>query len=239
MTTPVPLLRTVPVAQGTTAFHFGKPAGFDFKPGQACDLILPGQAGNNGADTRHAFSIVSAPHEDELVFATRMRDSAFKRTLAGLQPGATLELDGPFGSLTLHKKAERAAVLIAGGIGITPFMSMVRHAAHSQSTRQLVLLYSNRRPEDAAFLAELQALAAAHAPFRLIATMTDMVHATQPWDGATGTIDSALLQKTASGLNAPVFYVSGPPPMVAALRDTLEAAGIDEDDVRSEAFYGY
>ncbi|MFC4621472.1 ferredoxin--NADP reductase [Comamonas nitrativorans] len=239
MTIPVQLLRSVPVAQGTTAFHFSKPAGFGFKPGQACDLILPGQAQNNGADTRHAFSIVSAPHEDELVFATRMRDSPFKRALAQLQPGTTMELDGPFGSLTLHKKAERAAVFIAGGIGITPFMSMVRHAAHSHSTQPLVLLYSNRRPEDAAFLTELQALAAAHAPLRLIATMTDMAHATQPWDGATGAIDSALLQKIANGLDAPIFYVSGPPPMVAALRDTLEATGIDEDDVRSEEFYGY
>lgn len=239
MTTPIHLLRSSPVAQGTTAFHFSKPQGFAFKPGQACDLILPGQAANNSADTRHAFSIVSAPHEDELVFATRMRDSAFKHALAQLQPGAPLELDGPFGAMTLHKKTERPAVLIAGGIGITPFMSMIRHAAHSQSPQQLVLLYSNRRPEDTAFLAELQALAAAYPHFQLIATMTDMAQSAQTWNGPTGMIDSAFLQKTASGLSNPIFYVSGPPPMVSAMRDTLEAAGMDEDDVRSEEFYGY
>lgn len=239
MTTPIHLLRSSPVAQGTTAFHFSKPPGFGFKPGQACDLIFPGQAASNSADTRHTFSIVSAPHEDELVFATRMRESAFKQALAQLQPGATMELDGPFGAMTLHKKTERPAVLIAGGIGITPFMSMIRHAAHSHSPQPLVLLYSNRRPEDTAFLAELQALAAAHPHLQLLATMTDMAHSSQAWTGATSLIDSAFLRKAASGLSAPIFYVSGPPPMVSAMRDTLEAAGIDEDDVRSEEFYGY
>lgn len=239
MATTVQLLRATPVATGTTAFHLSKPAGFSFKPGQACDLILPGQADPNSGDARHAFSIVSAPHEDELVFTTRMRDSTFKRALAQLQPGAPLELDGPFGSLTLHKKQERPAVFIAGGIGITPFMSMLRHAAHTASTQSLLLLYSNRRPEDTAFLAELQGLQSTLAHFQLLATMTDMAQSSQSWDGPTGMIDSAFIQKATGTLTDPIFYISGPPPMVAAMRETLEDAGVDEDNVRSEEFYGY
>lgn len=233
----VKLVARQPVAQGTMAFHLEKPAGFEFRAGQALEVILPGAA--EGDAGRHAFSIVSAPHEGELVFATRMRDSAFKRALAVLPLGASLGIDGPFGSLTLHKKAERAGVLIAGGIGITPFMSMLRHAVEQRSAQTLVLLYSNRRPEDAAFLTELQALARRHPPLRLLATMTDMAHSTQAWDGATGHIDGAFVQRAVAGLPAPVFYVAGPPAMVEAMREALQDAGVDEDDVRSEEFYGY
>jgi ferredoxin-NADP reductase len=150
-----------------------------------------------------------------------------------------VDVDGPFGSLTLHKNPARAGVLVAGGIGITPFMSMLRHAAHSQSQQPLALLYSNRRPEDTAFLAELESLARSHPALRLAATMTDMAHSAQPWDGATGLIDSAFVQRAIAGLPAPIFYVSGPPAMVQAMRQTLIDAGADEDDVRSEEFFGY
>ena len=233
----VKLLAKQPVAQGTTAFHLEKPAGFEFRPGQAFEVILPG--GAEGEDDFHAFSIVAAPHEAELVFATRMRDSKYKRALAALEPGASLQIDGPFGSLTLHKKTERAGVLIAGGIGITPFMSMLRSAAEQRSEQTLVLLYSNRRPEDTAFLAELQALAQRNPHMRLLATMTDMAHSQQAWDGATGYIDSAFVRRATAGLPDPLFYVSGPPALVEAMRGTLVAAGVDEDDVRSEEFFGY
>lgn len=233
----VKLLAKEPVAQGTMAFHLERPAGFEFRAGQAFEIILPG--GPEGEDGSHAFSIVTAPHEAELMFATRMRDSRFKRALGALPLGAELNIDGPFGSLTLHKNPARAAVLIAGGIGITPFMSMLRHAVEQRSAQTLVLLYSNRRPEDAAFLTELQALARRHPPLRLLATMTDMAHSTQAWDGATGHIDGAFVQRAVAGLPAPVFYVAGPPAMVEAMREALQDAGVDEDDVRSEEFFGY
>lgn len=227
------------VALGTMAFHFEKPAGFSFKPGQAIDLVLPDPAVAGTDSARHAFSIVSAPHEADLVVATRMRSSPFKEALARLPIGGTAQVEGPFGSLTLHNKRSRAAVLIAGGIGITPFMSMLRDAAHRGLEQQLVLLYSNRRPEDSAFLAELQRLEGEHRNFRLVATMTGMSASTSPWMGPTGTIDEALLQRIGAELPEPVYYVAGPPGMVAALRETLERAGVDADDVRSEDFYGY
>lgn len=227
------------IAHGTLAFHFEKPAGFAFKPGQAIDLILsdPAVAGTDGA--RHAFSIVSAPHEGALVVATRMRDSAFKNALARLPLGGMAQIDGPFGALTLHNKADRAAVFLAGGIGITPFMSILRDAAHRALPHQLVLLYSNRRPEDSAFLTELQRLEGEHPRFRLVATMTRMAESRQPWMGETGPIDAAMLKRVGTELPNPVWYVAGPPAMVAGLRGTLEGAGIDADDVRSEEFYGY
>lgn len=228
-----------PVAERTMALHIEKPAGFEFRAGQACDVILKGVKGADGQEARHAFSIVTAPHENELMFATRMRDSAYKNALGALKAGAAIDIDGPFGSLTLHKNPARAGVFIAGGIGITPFMSMIRAAAHAQSPQQLALLYSNRRPEDAAFLGELQDTAARFSAFRLCATMTDMAHSSRAWAGGTGVIDGAFIKASVAGLNAPVFYIAGPSPMVEAMRKTLVGAGYDEDDVRSEEFFGY
>jgi len=224
------------VADGTMAFHFDKPDGFRFKPGQAIDLILDGLP---AGDERHTFSIASAPGQDELVVATRMRDSAFKRALRGLAAGAPVKVEGPSGSLTLHGDAARAAVFIAGGIGITPFMSMLRHAAAEPSARQFTLIYSNRRPEDAAFLDELGKLAQSQGNFRLAATMTQPGKSARQWDGARGQIDGARIREVCGGLAAPVYYLAGPPAMVEGMREVLNEAGVSDDDIRSEEFFGY
>jgi ferredoxin-NADP reductase len=235
----VHLQRAEEVAHGTMSFHFDKPPGFSFRPGQAIDLILPDRSVSVTEAARHAFSIVSAPHEGELVVATRMRPSTFKSALGSMPVGAAAQIEGPFGSLTLHHKLDRAAIFIAGGIGVTPFMSMLRHAAHSGLQQRLVLLYSNRRPEDSAFLPELQRLEGDNRNFRLVATMTRMQESRLPWTGETGAVDEALLRKISAELPNPIYYVAGPPAMVGALRDALERVGVDGDDVRSEEFYGY
>lgn len=217
------LVAAEPLSGGTGAFHFAKPAGFRFKPGQTIDLSL-GEAG------KHTFSLVSAPEEDRLTIATRLREgSAYKRALAALAPGAPVSLEGPYGSLTLHGDATRPAVLIAGGIGITPFMSMLRHAASQAPSRPITLVWSNRRPEDAVFLDELRGLEAKMPAFRLLARMT----------ATEGRIDEALLRGALGAGVKPVCYLTGSPDFVAALRATLEKLGVADDDLRSEEFFGY
>jgi len=217
------------VARDTWSFRFAKPPGFAFKPGQAIDLILPGLEGPPES-SRHAFSIITAPGDEVIAIATRMRGSAYKRALGALEVGAPAAIDGPFGSLTLHKDASRDALLVAGGIGITPFMSMLRHAAAQSGTRRLALLYSNRLPGDAAFLGELRTLEKG-GKLRLVAAMTQ-----QP---GSGRIDEAMVKEAVANLANPIAYLAGPPAMVAALREVLVAAGIDEDDIRAEEFFGY
>lgn len=233
------LLRQETVAWGTVALTFGKPAGFTFKPGQSVDLTLVDPPETDAKGNRRALSIVSAPFEDELVVATRLRDSAFKRVLWGLKPGATVQVDGPFGSFGLHSDRARAAVLIAGGIGITPFMSMIRQALHDGLERQLVLLYSNRQPRDAAYLAELQQLESRHRErFQLIPTMSERV-AVAEWKGRQGLVDRELVAAVMAEHARPVFYVVGPPAMVGAMKELLAGLGISDDDIRSEDFGGY
>lgn len=227
------------IAEGTMAFHFEKPTGFTFKPGQAIDVVLIDPPTTDAESARHTFSLVSAPFQVELGVATRMRNSAFKRALKSLSIGSPAKLEGPFGSLTLHNDRARPAVFIAGGIGITPFMSILRQAARDQLPQHLVLLYSNRRPEDAAFLDELQQLERQNKNFRLLATMTEMNESSRRWEGETRLIDEDLVKRIGSDLSAPIYYLAGPPSMVEAVRQTLNRASINDDDIRSEEFYGY
>lgn len=233
----VKLKGRVAVAEGTMAFRLSKPEGFEFKAGQAIRLELIDPPAEAGQGSR-TLSLVSAPFEQELAVATRMRDSAFKRALKALPDGASIRIDGPFGDLTLDDAA-RPAVFIAGGIGITPFMSMLRHAAEHRSPQPLFLAYSNRRPEDAAFLDELQQLERKNQHFRLMATMTDMGKSAREWSGERNFVDAEMLQRLVGDLAAPVFYVVGPPAMVEAMQWTLDGAGVAKDRIRTEEFYGY
>ena len=211
------------------AFHFTKPPGFVFKPGQAITLFLTDPPPEPNSRQR-IFSLVSAPFETELAIATRMREgSAFKRALKSLPPGAGLELKGPRGVMTLHEDRSRAAVFIAGGIGITPFMSMLRQAAHDRLERPLLLLCSNRRQEDTPFLAELRELERQSGSFRLLARMTDV----------DGFVDQATIERFVGDAPAPLYYLAGPPAMVEAMKTILRGGVVGDEDVRSERFFGY
>jgi ferredoxin-NADP reductase len=239
MSAPTTLLSKHPVAEGTMAFHFTRPDGFAFVPGQAVEVLL-GAGATDGAPLGHAFSIVSAPHENEVVVATRLRDSAYKQALRALSPGDAAQLDGPFGTLTLDEAdAARPVVLIAGGIGITPFVSILRDAAQRRRAQRLVLVYSNRRPEDAAYLEELQALAATLPSFTLQATMTGMERSHAAWTGRRGRIDADMLASVSAGAPARLWYVAGPPGLVAAARMALDDLRVPERDQRVEEFEGY
>jgi len=227
------------IATGTRAFRLAKPPGFDFEAGQAITLVLVEPPPGENSRQR-IFSLVSAPFEPELCVATRMREgSVFKRALAGLPAGAPLRIRGPRGSMTMREDPQRPAVFLAGGIGITPFMSMLRQAAHGASGRQFRLVYSNRQPEDAAFLDELQGLEARLPGFRLHATMTGMAGSRRAWRGDTRMLGADVISDAREGLVAPVYFVVGPRGFVAAANEGLGALGVTAADIRTEPFYGY
>src|ERR1041384_1039259 len=148
------LLRREEVAEGTVAFYFEKPEGFQFAAGQFLrfSLIDPPETDDEG-DSR-SFSIASAPSEPDLMIATRISDTAFKRVLKSMPRGSEIEIKGPYGRMTLHEDVNRPAVFLTGGIGITPFRSIAVEAAKNAGDHRVHLFYSNRRPEDAAFLDE-------------------------------------------------------------------------------------
>ena len=233
------LLRREEVAEGTMAFHFSRPAGFRHQAGQSMLVRLKHPPETDSEGDARTFTIASAPHEPELMVATRMRDTAFKRVLKVMPIGATVNIDGPGGEMVLHAETGRPAAFLAGGIGITPFLAMARHAAHARLPHRILLFYSNRRPEDAAFLAELQKLEQSNPNYRLIATMTEAAKSAQPWKGETGFINRALLERHLPDLKSPVYYFAGPPAMTNAMHDMLEGFGVAEGSMRYEEFYGY
>ena len=232
------LVRRETVAERTMAFYLERPAGFSHLAGQDALFSVLEPLDIDGFGMSRTFSFASAPHEGELMIATRMRDTAFKRALETAPLGLRIGLEGPNGSMLLEEP-DRAAVLIAGGIGVTPFLSIARHAAQARLPHRIHLFYSNRRPEDAPFLDELRALERANPSFRMTATMTQMHNSRLPWQGETGAVSEALLRRHLPDLKAPVYYLAGPPGMAMGMQFLLERLGIPDRDVRGEEFYGY
>jgi ferredoxin-NADP reductase len=233
------LVRRETVAEETMAFYFERPAGFAYEAGQHATVRVLEPTDIDGFGVSRTFTFASAPHEPELMIATRMRDTAFKRTLRSAPLGLRIGLDGPDGLMLLEENAARPAVFIAGGIGVTPFLSVARRAAKVRLPQRIHLFYSNRRPEDAPFLEELRALERANASFRLIPTMTQMHNSRLPWEGETGPIREELLARHLPDLKSPVYYLAGPPGMAMGMQVLLDRLGIPESDVRGEEFYGY
>ena len=235
----VPLRRRESVAEGTLAFCFEKPVGFVHQAGQNAlfTLIHPHETDSKGPS--RTFSIASAPHEPELMIVTRLRDTAFKRELAALALGTLIHVDGPSGLMVLHEDAARPAVFLAGGIGVTPFLSMARDAARRRLPHRITLFYSNRRPEDAAFLDELRLLEKSNPSYRLVATMSQPEKSSRPWKGETGQIRPEMLGRYLKDLLSPIYYSAGPHGMTMGMELMLADLGVHDEDMRSEEFYGY
>jgi ferredoxin-NADP reductase len=171
------------IAAGTMAFHLEKPGGFSFKAGQFGDFTLIDPPETDFEGNTRGFSLTSAPYENDLMFATRMRDTAFKRVLRTVEIGTEITLDAPYGSFTLHNNPRIPAVFLTGGIGITPVRSIVLQAVHDNLPHKILLFYSNRRPEDSAFLNELKEAQEMDPNYLFVGTMTEMEKSSEKWGG--------------------------------------------------------
>ena len=227
------------LCNGTTAYYFEKPRDFEFKAGQFANLTLLDTVATDLEGSTRSLSIASAPHENDLMVAMRNRDTAFKRAIHALPIGSPILFQGPFGDFTLHRDTARPAVFLAGGIGITPFYSMLREATGKQSPHRITLFYANRRPEEAAFLEELRAFEQSNPRYKLITTITHPAEETPDWRGKRGYFTAKILKKCLPDLKTPVFYLAGPAAGVISMRLTLNAAGVSDDDIRTEEFAGY
>lgn len=235
----VKLKNKMEVAKDTMAFIFEKPQGFNFKPGQWGDFTILNPRETDAEGNTRGFSLASPSYESDLMFATRMRNTAFKRCLKELPIGTELKLDGPGGSFMLHNNETVPAVFLTGGIGITPVRSILMQAANNKSRHKLYLFYSNETPEAAAFLEELTDLQKKNPNFKFIATMTNIKNSSTTWNGESGRIDKNMLLKYIGDISKPIYYISGPKAMVASMRSILNEAGVNDDNIRTEEFSGY
>lgn len=233
----VKLIKKEMIANETMAFHWQKPEGFTFKAGQFGDFTLIDPPETDEEGNTRGFSLASAPYEEDLMTATRLRDTAFKRVERNLPVGTEVKMDAPYGSFTLHKTETTPAVFLIGGIGITPVRSIIAQATQDTSPIKITLFYSNKTPEDAAFLADLDGFAKENQNFTFVPVMTRL--SPDEWKGETGHVSSEMLKKYVTDLSSPIYYLAGPAEMVAAMRQVLTDANVNEDNIRTEEFSGY
>ena len=218
------------VAQETMAFVFEYgDQEFTFRPGQFVDVTLENPKYKDDQGVTRAFSIASSPLDSYLMVATRLTDSAMKKSLAELELGRLVHIDGPLGSFRLHTDKTIPAVMLTGGIGITPFRSIIKVATEQSAEQMLILLYSIRAAEDAAFVDDLEEWQSHNVNFNFITR----------WTKEDGHIDEPLLKKHIKNLAAPVYYVAGPAGMVAGTTQLLIEIGVKEDNIKFEEFAGY
>jgi ferredoxin-NADP reductase len=209
----------------------------DFRPGQYFWVTLLDPPYDDDRGPRRHITVVTSPNDRGVLgLCTRLRETAFKRSLAELPIGAEVDVEEPKGSFVLPEETDRPYVFVAGGIGITVFRSMLRYIGQEKLPHRVTLVYSNRDRESAAFVDELSELERENPNFRLVLTMT----ADPDWPGERRRIGSDLLRDhLGDDLSAFSYMIAGPPPMVDAVVATLEAEGVLEEQVRADRFSGY
>lgn len=224
------------VAKGTLFVLFAVEDYPDYRPGHYFWVELPDRGHADEKGLRRHISLATSPTERGVVgLATRLRDTAFKQTLAELEVGDEVEVEEPKGSFLLPEDTDAEYVFVAGGIGITVFRSMLRFVADEGLPYRVTLVYSNRDRESSAFLDELEELERRIDGLRVILTMTD-----EPgWEGESRYLDANVLGELVGGLDGKTFLVAGPPQMAQAVADSLQGAGVPGDRVLADKFSGY
>jgi ferredoxin-NADP reductase len=226
------------VAKGTLLVVFDLlGAEVDFRPGQYFWVTLLDPPYDDDKGPRRHITVVTSPNDRGVLgLCTRLRDSAFKRSLAELPIGTEVDVEEPKGSFVLPEETDRPYVFVAGGIGITVFRSMLRYIAEESLPHRVTLVYSNRDRESTPFLDELEALERRLPNLRLVLTMTQ----DDGWEGETRRIDLAFLRDHLDGeLEASTYLVAGPPGLVEAVTAVLGEAGIGEEQILAQRFSGY
>jgi ferredoxin-NADP reductase len=209
----------------------------DFQPGQYFWVELPDIGHQDERGLRRHITVVTSPNERGVLgLCTRLRDTAFKRTLAELDIGAEVDVEHPKGDFVLPTDTDRPYVFIAGGIGITIFRCMLLYIVEEGLQHRVTLFYSNRDRESTAFLDELAELERDNENIRVVFVMTD----DPGWEGEKRHIDAEVLREHLEGkLDEYVYLAAGPPGMVEAMENALGEAGVPESQVLLQKFAGY
>jgi ferredoxin-NADP reductase len=226
------------VAKGTLLVVFDlQGEEVDFRAGQYFWVELPDRGHEDEKGLRRHISVVTSPTERGVLgLCTRVRDTAFKNTLAELEVGDEVDVEQPKGDYVLPEDTSPHYVFVAGGIGITVFRSMLRYIADTGEPYRVTLVYSNRDRASTPFLDELQELERTLPGFQLVLTMTQ----DDGWEGETRYVSAELLSDHLEGeLGDHTYLVAGPPAMVEAVTGQLSAAGVPDERVLPDRFSGY
>ena len=227
------------VAHETLAVQLERPDGFEFTAGQYIDVTVLNAADRDALGPMRSLSIASAPGTATLEVVMRVRDTAFKRNLATMPIGTELHLEGPLDDLGLVSGEDREMVFIAGGVGVAPFMSIIRDAAASERVLRGTLFYSNRRPEDAAYIDELWQVERQLRGFSFVPVMTQAHASRRIWRGETSRLGLDLLKRYLPSLSGHAYYLVGGPSLISELRRDLIVSGVPDSDIGLELYAGY
>ena len=216
----------------------------DYISGQYAFFDIGGVYNDSEGPLRH-FTIASSPTENFIMISTRIRDTPYKKRLSSLEEEekAKVKVRGPMGKFILHEDYSKPAVLLSGGIGVTPFRSMIKYATDKQLPIKIVMFDSNRDEANILYKNEFDECLKTNKNLKIIYTITG--EGPPPWghwEGEAGRIDKAMITKYVSEdeLNKSIFYICGPPAMLNALQNILnEKLKISKDRVKIEEFTGY
>lgn len=225
------LLKKKFIAENTVELTFSVThPDFSFKAGQYVSIEIPALADMEIPDRRHDFSIASAPSvgeakTKEISIAFRVSQSMFKTALLALPLGGVINIDGPKGVFCLPETTETPLIFVAGGIGITPLLSMIRYATNTASSQQIILLYCNTSKETTAYSKELTQLKQQNPHFS--------------FNKSLGVPDEKLFAPYAQQIPDALWYVVGAPGMVEKVQQILRELHIEDTHVYIEEFSGY
>ncbi len=213
------------VADGTTEVVFDRPEDFEFLAGQYIEVAVPELKYPDSKGASRVFSIASSCGENFVSIAFRDTGSGYKKTLIEMKEDSEVFLKKPAGFFTMPEDGEMKHVFIAGGIGVIPFLSMIRTMAEEGKNSKVSLLYGNRDMASSAYAKELRDLSSKSDNFSL-----DMIF---------GRIDDEHIQRHAEDVDNTLWWIVGPPAMVIEIKHLLRALGINDDKIRIEEFIGY
>jgi ferredoxin-NADP reductase/nitrite reductase/ring-hydroxylating ferredoxin subunit len=223
---------------------------FKYTAGQFAFFDIGGVYNDPKGPIRH-FTISSSPTENFIMFSTRIRDSPYKQRLLTLEKGSKVKVRGPEGQFVLHEDYSKPAVFLSGGIGVTPFRSMVKYATDKQLPIKIIMFDSNRNRSNILFRREFDDWVNRNKNLKIIYTISeegDQEHgqsssaAKNDWKGEYGRIDKAMILKYLDNniLDSSIFYICGPPSMLKAMQSLLqEELEIPNERIKVEEFTGY
>ncbi len=220
----VKILRVRQETPDTKSFFLEKPDGFDFKPGQYVILTI-------GKDFR-AFSMASSPTEKEIMISMKMSESEFKKHIVQQK---MINMKGPYGGFLMQGQKH---VMLAGGIGIAPFRSMIKFVTDANLDYEIVLLYSNKTEKDIAIKHDLDEIVSKNRRIKIVYTVT-RPEESPGWKGITGRVDEKMIKEHVRDLTGSTYYICGPPPMVDGMNLLLSQMKIPAEKIKSEKFIGY
>ncbi|MBI4010044.1 MAG: FAD-dependent oxidoreductase [Candidatus Aenigmarchaeota archaeon] len=234
----LPLIEIKQESLDVKSFKFGlNGTSFNFKPGQYIIMKLDVIDERNGV---RMFSLSSSPTETGyIMISTKMTGSNFKKKLESMNIGDKVDIRGPFGRFLLQEDHSKTAVMLTGGIGITPFRDMIKFATDKKLNLKIILLYSNKMPEEISFGKEFDEWQRINPNLKVVYTVTRPEESKMKWEGVKGRIDAAMMKNNVKDMENSIFYVCGPPAMVDAMVTTLKNMGVSDNNIKIERFTGY